>query len=114
MKFKVYHNPRCRKSRAGLEYLSTRTTDYETVDYIKKGLSKDEIREFILKLHVHPEELIRKNEEMYRKELKSKSFNQDEWIQILSENPKLLHRPLIVGKRKAVIGDPVFNIDKLF
>ena len=29
------------------------------------------------------------------------------------ENPKLIHRPIVEGKYKAVLGDPVENIDAL-
>ena len=112
--YKIYHNPRCKKSKAGLEYLSSKTKDFEIVNYLKNGLSKAEIKELLLKLHISPKELIRVNEEYYKKELKTKQFNDDEWIQIISENPKLLRRPLIVGKHKAVIGDPAINIEKLF
>ena len=113
MKLKIYHNPKCKKSRAGLEYLNSKTIDYETVNYIRDGISTDEIREIILKLHIPPKELVRTNEDIFKKELKSGNFNDNEWIQILSENPKLLKRPVVVGKHKAVIGDPVNNIDKL-
>jgi len=114
MKFKIYHNPKCKKSRAGLEYLSSRTNDYEIKIYIRDGISTDEINEIILKLHVSPRELVRTNEGIFKKELKSRNFNDNEWIRILSENPKLLKRPVIVGRYKAAIGDPVQNIDKLF
>jgi len=114
MSLRIYHNPRCKKSRAGLAYLISKTSDYETVDYIQNGLSTDEVREMVLKLHLPPKELIRTNEDFFKKELKSKNFNDYEWIQILKENPKLLKRPVIIGKHKAVIGDPVINIDKLF
>jgi arsenate reductase (glutaredoxin) len=114
MSLRIYHNPRCKKSRAGLEYLISKTSDYERIDYLQKGISTDELRDMVLKLHIHPKELVRTNEDIYKKELKSKKFNEYEWIQILKENPKLLKRPVIVGKHKAVIGDPVSNIDKLF
>jgi arsenate reductase (glutaredoxin) len=114
MKFRIYHNPRCRKSRAGLEYLSSRTEDYVTVDYLKLGLNREDIREMLLKLHIRPKDLIRTNEDLYKKELKSKNFNDEEWIQIIIENPRLIRRPVIVGKLKAVVGDPVNNIEKLF
>ena len=114
MSLRIYHNPRCKKSRAGLAYLNSKTSVYEKVDYLRNGLSTDEIREMVLKLHLPPKELIRTNEDVFKKELRSKSFNDNEWIQILKENPKLLKRPVIVGKHKAVIGDPVTNIDKLF
>jgi arsenate reductase (glutaredoxin) len=114
MKFKIYHNPRCRKSRAGLEYLTSKIVDFEIIDYIKKGIVKEEIREILLKINLRPADLIRTNEDIYKKQLRSRVFTDEEWIQIIVEIPRLLRRPVIVGKHKAVIGDPVINIDKLF
>ena len=113
MAIKIYHNPRCAKSRNGLKYLQSKTSDLVVYDYIKNGLSMDDLKEIILKLNVKPFELVRKNEELYRKELKGKNFTDNEWLKIISDNPKLLRRPLIVGKYKAVIGDLLENIDKV-
>jgi arsenate reductase len=113
MEIKIYHNPKCKKSRAGVEYLSSKGINFQIVDYPKKGVSKEDLREILLKLNVRPMDLIRTNEEIYKKQFKSKNFNDEEWIQIIQENPRLLRRPIIIGKYKAVIGDPVTNIDKI-
>jgi len=48
---RIYHNPRCRKSRAGLEYLQDKTGDFETIDYIRNGISREEIREILAKMN---------------------------------------------------------------
>jgi len=114
MPVKVYHNPRCKKSRAGLEHLKSKTDDLEIVEYIKNGISQEELKEILLKLNVSPFELIRTQEDYFKKELKARSFTDEEWIKIISENPKLLKRPVVLTKHKAVIGDPPQNIDKLF
>ena len=114
MAIKVYHNNRCKKSRAGLEYLQSKTTDFEIIDYIKLGVTKKDLEEMVLKMNISPSELVRTQEEYFKKELKGKSFTDHEWIQIISENPKLLKRPVIISKHRAVIGDPRENIDKLF
>jgi len=66
-----------------------------------------------MKLKIKPEELIRKQEELYRKELKGKNFTDEEWIRIMIENPFLIRRPIVEGKLKAVIGDPAGEIDLL-
>ncbi len=113
MSLKIYHNPRCRKSRAGLQYLSERTNDFELIDYMKKGISTGELKEILLKLNVRPEELLRKQEDLYKKDLKGKLFTDEEWINILAENPKLIRRPVVVGKHKAAIGDPPEALDHL-
>ena len=109
----VYHNPRCRKSRAGLQYVIDKKMDHQVREYLKDPLSEEELTSLVMKLHVKPFELIRTQEEYYRKELKRLNLNDDEWIKVMVENPKLIHRPIVEAKYKAVIGNPVENIDKL-
>lgn len=111
---KIYHNPRCRKSREGLEYLKSKTSDFELVDYLKEGLTKEILEEILLKTNQEPQELLRTQEEVYKKELKGKNFTREEWIQIIIENPKLLQRPIVVGKHKAVFAMPPDKVDNLF
>jgi arsenate reductase (glutaredoxin) len=110
---KIYHNPRCRKSREGLDYLKSKIKEFEIVDYMKQGLTFDNIKEILLKTNLKPAELVRKQEGDYKKDLKGKSFTDEEWIKIICENPKLLIRPIIISKHKAALGDPVENIDAL-
>ena len=114
MEIRIYHNPRCKKSRSGLEYLSSKGVEFRLVDYLKNGISREELREILMKLHVRPIDLVRTNEKIYKKQFKSMNFNDEEWIRIIEENPVLLRRPVVIGKYKAVIGDPVTNIDELF
>jgi arsenate reductase len=109
----IYHNPRCKKSRAGLQHLAEKKVEHQIREYLKDPLSEAELTSLIMKLHVKPAELVRTQEEYYRKELKGLNLNDEEWIKIMIENPKLIHRPIVEGKYKAVVGDPVENIDTL-
>jgi arsenate reductase (glutaredoxin) len=111
MPVKIFHNPRCRKSRAGLAYLESKTSGFEVVDYMRNRISKDEIKEILLKIHLEPFQLIRTNEEIYRKQFKGKNFTGEEWIEILAEYPQLLKRPIVVAKYKAVLADPPEKVD---
>ncbi|MBN1951566.1 MAG: hypothetical protein JW801_10200 [Bacteroidales bacterium] len=111
---KIFHNPRCRKSREGLEYLKSKTVDFQIVEYLKEGLTKAMLDEIILKSGLQPEALVRKQEDIFKKELKGKNFTSDEWIQILIENPNLLHRPIVIAKHKAILAQPPEGIDLLF
>lgn len=110
---RIYHNPRCRKSREGLDYLKSKTDKFEIIEYLKDGLNIEQIKEIVLKTSLKPFELVRVEEEIYKKELKGRNFTDEEWITILSENPKLLKRPVIVGKHKAVLAQPAQEIDKI-
>ena len=85
----------------------------EIVEYLKTPIGEDELKDILIRLHMKPNEIIRTQEEYYRKELKGREFNDDEWVKILVENPKLIQRPIVVKGPKAVIGDPASNIEAL-
>ena len=108
---RIYHNPFCKKSRAGLKYLVDMGIAVEIVEYLKKHLTEKELEKLLIKLNFKPTDIIRTQEEYYKKNLKGKNFNDHEWIRIIVLNPKLMKRPIIEREYKAVIGDPVSNID---
>ena len=110
---KIYHNPKCKKSREGLKYLQDKGIDMEIVNYIKEGISEQELSEIVMKLNLKPADIVRTQEELYRKELKGRNFTDREWIKILSENPKLIERPIVMAKHKAIIAQPPDKADEL-
>jgi arsenate reductase (glutaredoxin) len=110
---KIYHNPKCKKSREGLKYLQNKGIDLEIVNYIKEGITEQELSDIIMKLNLRPVNIVRTQEEQYRKELKGKKFTDIEWIKILVENPKLIERPIVIAKHKAVIAQPPDKADEL-
>jgi len=111
--FTVYHNPRCKKSRAGLQHVIDKNMEHRVREYLRQPLTAIELDKLVMKLNIKPFELVRTQEAYYRKELKKLKLNDDEWIKILVENPKLIRRPIVEGRYRAVIGDPVENIDSL-
>ena len=110
---KIYHNPRCRKSREGIKYLESKKINFEVIDYIKNNLSLEQIKNILKKLQLKPIELVRKNEAIWKEKYKGKDFTDEQLIKILSNEPKLIERPIIVYEKLAVIGRPAENIDKL-
>jgi len=109
----IYHNPKCKKSREGLKYLQTKGIALEVVNYINNGISEQELKDIIKKLNLGPSDIVRKQEDLYRKELKGKNFTDIEWIRILVENPKLIQRPIVVARYKAVIAQPPDKVEEL-
>ena len=83
------------------------------IEYLKKRLSEKDLEKLLVKLNLKPIDIIRTQEDYYKKNLKGKNFNDHEWIQIILQNPRLLKRPIVERDYKAVIGDPVSNIDIL-
>ncbi len=112
--FTIYHNPRCKKSRAGLQYLQSKTDDIKIVEYLKNPLTEAELKDLLAKLNKKPFEMIRTQEAVYKQNFKGKNFTDDEWIKIMVENPKLIKRPIVVKGNKAVWGDPAEELEVFF
>ncbi|MCA0133473.1 arsenate reductase (glutaredoxin) [Winogradskyella alexanderae] len=106
----IYHNPRCRKSREGLQLLENSGQPFEVVKYLENQLSFSELKNLIKKLGVKPEDLVRKNEAIWKSEYKGKIMTDDEIIEAMVTNPKLIERPIIVNGKKARIGRPADKI----
>lgn len=107
---RIYHNPSCKKSRAGVQYLQEAGVAFTVIEYLKYPLSEKDISTLLVKLNITPSDLLRTQEDYFKKQLKGKKFEDHEIINIILQNPKLLQRPIVEGKHKAVIGDPVGNI----
>ena len=110
MKYIIYHNPRCRKSREALKYLQDKGYDFEIRDYIKNLLSLEEIVELIVSLNIKPIELARKNEAIWKENFKNKGLDDNQIINALSKYPKLIERPIVTKGKSSIIAKP---IDKL-
>jgi arsenate reductase (glutaredoxin) len=110
---KIYHNPRCAKSREGLKYLTDRNLKFEMVQYLENPLHEEDLKRILMKLNLKPAQVIRTQEELYRKELKGRTFTDEEWISIILENPRLLQRPIVEGKYRAVVAIPAKMIEGL-
>lgn len=107
---KIYHNPRCRKSREGLQLLKESKQEFKIIEYLKETPSFDELKSIINLLGITPLELIRKNESIWKKNYKGKELTNDEVIRAMTEHPKLIERPIVINKEKAIIGRPPENI----
>ncbi len=110
---KIYHNPRCAKSRAGLKYLEEKGYDIEIVKYLTEGISEEELTEIISKTDRPVFEFVRTQEADYKEKYKGKEFADNEWIKILVENPRLLQRPIVVNGDKAILANPPENVDAI-
>lgn len=106
----IYHNPRCSKSRSGLEIVKDSGKDFEIVSYLENTLSKKEIKHILSLLNINAEELIRKNEADWKENFKGKNLTEEKLIDAMVKFPKLIERPIVINGKKAVIGRPPENI----
>ena len=114
MNIKIYHNPRCSKSRKTLALLEKETTDFKIIEYLKNTLSFDEIKEIIEKLAIKPIDLVRKNEQIWKDNYKGKEMTDVEIIKVMEGNPKLIERPIVINEKNGIIGRPPEKVLSLF
>jgi arsenate reductase len=110
---KIYHNPRCTKSRETLELIRSKGIEPEVIEYLKTPPSVAELKSLLQMLGISAEALIRKGEAEFKDNFKGKVLSENEWIEVLTAHPKLIERPIVVANGKAVIGRPPQNVEVL-
>ncbi|MBT8395149.1 MAG: arsenate reductase (glutaredoxin) [Bacteroidia bacterium] len=103
---KIYHNNRCRKSREGLQIVEDSGKPFEIIKYLEDIPSKSELKNIIDLLNISPIELVRKNEAIWKDQYKGKEHTDNEIIDAMVSNPKLIERPIVINGNKATIGRP--------
>ena len=107
MTVKIYHNPRCGKSRQTLQLLKEQGIDLEIIEYLKSPPSAEELNDILQKLGMEPRELMRKKETEYKASgLDDNALDRQSLINGMVNNPILIERPIVVANDKAAIGRP--------
>lgn len=110
---KIYHNPRCRKSREGLAVVENSGEEFEVVKYLENVPSKEELRQILSCLAITPEMLVRKNEAIWKENYRGKLLSDEEVLDAMIAHPKLIERPIIVKGDQAIIGRPSARIQEI-
>ena len=103
---KIYHNPRCSKSRQALSLIQEKGENPKIIEYLKERVSIQDLGLLLIMLKIKPIELIRKGEQIWKEKYNGKELTDDEIIMAMVENPKLIERPIVVKNGKAIIGRP--------
>lgn len=111
---KIYHNPRCGKSREGLSILEHSQQKFEVIKYLETPLGKSELEKLVLQLGVKPIELIRIKESIWIDQYKGVNLTDSEIIEAMVKYPILMERPIVIKDEKAVIGRPPEKIKGLW
>jgi arsenate reductase len=108
---KILHNPRCSKSREALALLQQQALQVEVIEYLKNPLTADELAALLGKLGIPARQLLRSKEDEYKQlGLDDMSLSEQQLIEAMAQQPKLIERPVIIKGDKAVIGRPASNI----
>jgi arsenate reductase len=109
---RIYHNPRCSKSRATLEALKEKGFSPEIIEYLKNPPTPEELDQICKMLDLEPLELMRTKETRFKELGLTTSDNRPrkEWLEIMIKDPILIERPIVVTETKAAIGRPLESV----
>jgi arsenate reductase len=106
-KTRIFHNPRCSKSRQTLQILNEQGIQADVIEYLKEPPDFKMLQQILTMLDMGPRELLRKNEDAYKElQLDRIELSDDDLIQAMVDHPKLIERPIVIRDGKAIIGRP--------
>lgn len=105
---KIYHNPRCSKSRQTLQLLQDRGLAPNIVRYLETPPSASELDGLCRALGIAPQGLVRFKEDAAKALGLSPADDRPraEWLQLLADHPTLIERPIVVVGNRAALGRP--------
>ena len=112
-KYRLYHNPRCSKSRQTLELLRQHQIEPEIILYLDCPPSITELNDLLAKLAFRASDLLRKGESIYKEKVKPYDLSDHDLLALMVKYPKLIERPIAVCGKRAVLGRPPENVLKL-
>lgn len=111
---RIYHNPRCSKSRSACALLAERGIDAEVVEYLKTPPGKEELRGLLSALGMQASELVRHGETVFKEHYAGRTLDEEEWLDALVAHPILIERPIVIRGARAVVARPPEKLASLF
>ena len=108
---KIFHNPRCSKSRQTLALIEEKGVQPEIILYLENTPNINELKDILSKLGISARELLRKGEQDYKdNNLSDPTLSEHDLIEKMTQFPKLIERPIVIKNDKAVLGRPPENV----
>ena len=108
-----WHNPRCSKSRAGLQLLQERGAEVVLRLYLQEPPSLDDITALHKALGGAVINMMRSGEKAFKALGLSKTSPEADLLNAMVQEPILIERPIAVKQNKAVIGRPTEALEAL-
>ena len=107
MRIVVYQKPTCTTCRRVHAALKESGVDFEAVDYYVDPISRSKLVELLRKMGMKPRQLLRTNEEIYRKlKIGERELSDAEILDLMMAHPDLIQRPIVEKGARAVLARP--------
>ncbi|MCB9258065.1 MAG: Spx/MgsR family RNA polymerase-binding regulatory protein [Ignavibacteriales bacterium] len=114
-KIVVYEKPTCTTCRKTIKMLNEMGVEFDRINYYIKPFSKNKLKALLKKMNMKPSELLRKNEDAFKKlDLKNNDYSEDQILNFMVADHNLIQRPIVEKGAKAVLGRPIEKIKDLF
>lgn len=110
---KIYHNPRCSKSRQTLALIEEAGQAVEVILYLETPPRREAIVALAEALGCGPREMMRRGEAPY-KDLGLAAADDAALFDAMAAHPILIERPIVLSGKKAIIGRPPERVQELF
>lgn len=100
----MYYNPSCSKCQYALEYLKAQGITPQLIHYLEQTPTVHELKDLLHKLGLKPFDIIRTTEPLFAEKYASRTLTDEEWLEVIVNNPILLQRPILVRNEKAALG----------
>ena len=108
---RIFHNPRCSKSRQALELVTERGIEPEIIRYLETPPTEQELKDILSALNLTPRELMRTKEKEYKEQgLNNPELSDEQLIAAMIATPKLIERPIVIANGKVALGRPPENV----
>lgn len=111
---RIYEKPSCTTCRKLHALLAERGVSFDSIDYHTTGIAEGELRELLTKMGARPREVLRMREPLVgERQLEDADLSDDELIALMSANPSLVQRPIVVSGERALLARPVERVLEL-
>jgi len=114
MTITVYQKPTCTTCRKVYAALKERGVDFDAVDYYTDPIPKTKLRELLRKMGITARDLLRKNEDVYKRlKLADRDLSDAEIIDLMVEHPDLIQRPIVEKGSRAILARPAERLKEI-
>jgi arsenate reductase len=113
-KITVYEKPTCTTCRKVAKVLNENGVDFEKVNYYIKPFSKTKLKTLLKRMEMKPSEVLRKNEQAYKKlKFKEKNYTEEQILDLMIKHPDIVQRPIVEQGNKAILARPPERINEI-
>jgi arsenate reductase len=107
MKIVIYQKPTCTTCRQVHAALKESGVDFDAVDYYIDPIPRTKLIGLLRKMRMKPRDLLRRNEEIYKKlKIGERDLSDDEIVDLMVQHPDLIQRPIVEKGAKAILARP--------